>query len=55
MISIKKRIGKCRKLPSATDKRTTSHTVVPTLRITEDVHPYSRTEVTIETITYSTT
>ena len=42
------------KLPPATEKHTTSPTVVPTMRLTEDSCLCSETEMTIETITYST-
>ena len=34
-------------------RRNMLHMVVPTTGITEDIRPYSRTELTIEGITYS--
>ena len=43
-----------KQLPPATDKYTTSHTVVTTMKHTEDFCPYSRTEATIKTTTYIT-
>ena len=44
----------CSKLPPATDKHTTSPTIVPKMRQREDFCPYSRTEMTTKTITSST-
>ena len=41
----------CRNVPPATEKYTTTHMVAPTMRITEDICPYSRKEVTIKTNT----
>ena len=46
-------IAGCRKLPPATGKYTTSQMVIPTMRITDDICLYSRTELTVKTTIYS--